>query len=263
MNTIELFQAGDLTGALSAAVGEVKSDPTDVAARYRFCELLCFAGDWDRAATHLNAIFEQEPSMGGVVALVRQLMRAAEARERWLTEGTRPELVEPSGEDVELRLKAAEEQRAGNAAAAKELLDQAESMRSSPAGTLNGEPFDEWRDLDDMTAACAELLTADGRYSWIPWGQIESLDMEPPQRPLDTLWRPIKASQGKLPAGRLYMPVLYVGSSQSDDDRIRLGRFTDWRGEDGEPIRGVGRREFLTGDVTQSVLAIEQLVFES
>ncbi len=49
MNASELYEAGQLHEAVEAAISDVKGKPTDITLRYRLAELLCFAGDFDRA----------------------------------------------------------------------------------------------------------------------------------------------------------------------------------------------------------------------
>ena len=45
----------------------------------------------------------------------------------------------------------------------------------------------------------------------------------------------------------------------SADDRIRLGRMTDWRGGEGAPVRGIGQRLFAFGDEDVSILELKQI----
>jgi type VI secretion system protein ImpE len=55
----ELLDAGKLAGAIEAATAEVKANPTDVPRRTTLFELLCFAGDWDRAEKQIDVIGQQ------------------------------------------------------------------------------------------------------------------------------------------------------------------------------------------------------------
>jgi type VI secretion system protein ImpE len=55
--------------------------------------------------------------------------------------------------------------------------------------------------------------------------------------------------------------VLYAGASGEADETVRLGRFTDWRGGDGEPVRGVGQRTFLVGQESRTILEIQEITF--
>ena len=58
-----------------------------------------------------------------------------------------------------------------------------------------------------------------------------------------------------------YLPVLYPDSSRSDDDRVRLGRMTDWRDLGGGLYQGVGQHVFLAGKEEKPLLEIRELLF--
>ena len=49
------------------------------------------------------------------------------------------------------------------------------------------------------------------------------------------------------PDGDVFLPVLYPGAAAETDDLLRLGRKTEWRGGEGQPVRGVGQRTFWIG----------------
>jgi type VI secretion system protein ImpE len=56
----ELVQGGLLHAAIENVTQAVKHDPTDVMLSTVLFELLCFAGDWDRAEKQLDVIGHQE-----------------------------------------------------------------------------------------------------------------------------------------------------------------------------------------------------------
>ena len=49
MNAAELYKAGQLAEAITAATDEVKRHPSEANPRGFLAELLCFAGDFERA----------------------------------------------------------------------------------------------------------------------------------------------------------------------------------------------------------------------
>ena len=60
----ELYKSGQLAEAIAAAGDEVKRHPADAARRGFLAELLCFAGDFDRADKQLDAIGASGPADG-------------------------------------------------------------------------------------------------------------------------------------------------------------------------------------------------------
>jgi type VI secretion system protein ImpE len=63
------------------------------------------------------------------------------------------------------------------------------------------------------------------------------------------------------PDGEVFLPALYAGASAESDNRLRLGRMTEWRGDDNEPVRGAGQRIFWVGGEERPILEIKTLSF--
>ena len=100
-------------------------------------------------------------------------------------------------------------------------------------------------------------------FHWIPINRVETIEFRVPERPRELLWRPTHMIVRGGPDGEVFLPTLYPGSHAESDDRIRLGRFTDWTGDEGGPIRGLGQRMYLCGDQDQSMLEFEQITFNN
>jgi type VI secretion system protein ImpE len=259
MNAKQHYQAGNLREAVAAALEEVKNHPGDAGKRGFLCELLCFAGDLERADRQLDVLAGQDPQALDV-SLFRQLIRAEQARQEFYTDGRLPEFLD--GEItpcLRLHLEAAVLLRAGKPAEAASLLARAEEHRPKVTCTYNGQAFDEFRDLDDLTASFFEVLTSTGKYYWIPLERVESAEFRPPKQPRDLLWRSVHMIVRGGPDGEVYLPVLYAGSAADPDDNVRLGRLTQWRGEAGTPVRGFGQRMFLVGNDDRPILELPAL----
>ncbi|MBX3411211.1 MAG: hypothetical protein KF708_00735 [Pirellulales bacterium] len=259
MNAKELYQLGDLTAAVTAALDEVKKHPTDTARRGFLCELLAFTGDMERVDKQLDALGHQDPQALMGVALFRQLVRGELARQQFYQAGAVPEFLDLPGDGLKLHLEASILLREGKADEAVALLAKAEEERPHPSGTCNGEPFDDLRDCDDLTASFFEVLTSTGKYYWVPIEAVQYLEFRPPQRPRDLLWRRAHMIVRGGPDGEVYLPTIYAGAAAEADDPLRLGRATDWRGGDGAPVSGRGLRTFLVGDRDRTILELETL----
>lgn len=262
MTASELYQAGQLTAAIQAAIDEVKKNPADVGRRAFFCEMLCFAGDLERADKQIDTIITQKPDAGVTASLFRQLIRAEQSRTEVLQQGRAPETLAAPTPSMELILQASLASREGRGADAAALLEQAEAARPVVKGTCDGTPFEGLRDLDDLTAGVCEVLTSTGKYYWIPWETIELIEFRAPEHPRDLLWRPAKMTVRGGPDGEVYLPVIYSGTATQDDDSLRLGRSTDWQGEEGGVIRGVGQRTWLIGEEDRPLLSLQTLIFD-
>jgi len=261
MNAAQCYQAGQLYEAIASATSAVKSAPQDAAARGLFCELLCFAGELERADKQLDALAQLDPQLAVGVALWRQLIRAEQARRQFYSEGRLPEYLDRPSPELECRLKATVFLRDGQAGEAARLLDQAESQRARVRGACDGHDFDDLRDLDDLTASFFETLTSTGKYYWIPIERVERLELHPCHRPLDLLWRRANMTVRGGPDGEVFLPTIYAQSEKAGDEQALLGRTTRWQGGDGNPVRGIGQRTLLVGDQDRPILEIGCLEF--
>lgn len=259
MNSKELYQLGDLAAAVTAGLDEVKKHPTDTARRGFLCELLCFTGDMERVDKQLDALGHQDPQAMVGVALFRQLVRGELARQQFFGAGAVPELLDVPSDLLKLHLEASILLREGKPAEAVEVLAQAEAQRPKVSGTCNGEPFEDLRDCDDMTAGFFEVVTSTGKYYWVPIESVEFVEFRPPQRPRDLFWRRAHMIVRGGPDGEVYLPTIYAGTAAEGDDQLRLGRATDWRGGDGSPVAGRGLRTFLFGEQDRTILELETL----
>jgi type VI secretion system protein ImpE len=260
MNAREHFDAGNLNDAVAAALEDVKKAPTDTGKRSFLAELLCFAGDLERADKQLDALGHQDPQVMVGVALFRQLIRAEQARQQFYSDGRVPDFLNQEiSPDMRRHLEAAVLLREGKQKEAADILGHAESERPKLTGMCNDQPFDELRDLDDLNASYFEVLTSTGKYYWIPLNRVDSVEFAAPKRPRDLLWRMAHMSVRGGPEGEVFLPVLYAGSHAAKEDPIRLGRATEWQGEPGALVRGLGQHMFLIGGEAMSIMELKTL----
>jgi type VI secretion system protein ImpE len=270
-----LFRAGNLAAAISAANAEVRRSPADLRSRVLLAELLVFAGNIERADTILDAASQTDPSAAVVIAEFRQLLRADLARRQFSREGRVPEFLDEPTPALRAALAAQVAQRGGNLAEAAARAAEAEALRPRVPGTLDqaggeqvggeqaggGIAFDDFRDLDDRYAAFIEVLTTTGKYFWVPTERIGSIRFHAPKRPRDLAWRRATISVNRGPDGEVYIPAIYDSADPDLPDRYRLGRGTDWAGEEAGLVRGTGQRVFLAGDDAYPIMEIAELRF--
>jgi type VI secretion system protein ImpE len=261
MTAKQLFEAGKLAEALAAAGDEIKKRPLDEACRWFLAELLCFAGELDRADKQLDLISTQDPKSIAGAALFRQLVRAELARQEFFRDGRVPEFLGVPGPVLKAHLAASIELRLGNPSGAASILAKARDETPTVTGSCNGAAFENLLDQDDLCAPFLEVLTSTGKYYWVALETIDNLEFRPPKRPRDLLWRQAEMSVHGGPYGDVYVPCLYAGTAASSDDLFRLGRATDWSSEEAGPVRGTGQRVFLIGDQDRSIMEITKIEF--
>jgi type VI secretion system protein ImpE len=256
-----LFEAGKLRDAIAVMNAEVRRHPGDTERRGFLADLLCLSGNLERADTQFDAIAQQETSFAPGVALVRQLIRGEQARRQFFDAGRTPELIGAPPDHLRLAIRASVELRSGDSAAAARLLAEAEELRPHSAGHCDGVGFDDFRDLDDLTAGFFEVITSTGKYYAIPVEKVMAIEFRAPERPRDLTWRRAYMSVDNGPDGEVFFPAIYVPPSGDADDAACLGRSTDWIGGGTEPTRGVGQRSFLIGEDSVPIMQIQRIEF--
>ena len=198
MNAETLFKQGKLNEAIDALTAHLRERPEDARNRTFLFELLCFAGEFDRAAKHLD-VLAQASEGSAVGALLYQGVLQAER--------TRREKFESGGPE------------SGPAPA------------HALSGALNGKPFQSLMDADRRIGARVEVFAA-GAYLWLPYEHVASIEMKPPQRLRDLIWAPAVVRTGPSFQGRelgeVLLPALCPLSYEHPDDGVKLGRLTEW-----------------------------------
>lgn len=261
-NAKELFDAGNLQAAIDELTSEVKANPTDSKKRIFLFELLAFAGDWDRAERQVKVIANQSMEAGLGVQVYMNNIKAERDRSRLFSSGLRPNFITDPPAYIDLHLYAINRLREGNISEAREILDRAEEERPAFEGKLNGNSFSDFRDYNDLVGPVLEAIVQD-KYTWIPFEQINRIEIDPPKQLRDLVWTPARIESADGSSGEIYILTLYEGSGSHSNDQVRLGRMTDWK-EAGEGLYlASGLRLFLIDGEDRALLDVRSLEFDS
>ena len=230
MDAKELLRAGKLKEAIQALSLEVRDHPADTRRRTFLFELLCFAGEFDRAAKQIDVLAQASPD----AEIGASLYRLALAAER-----TRQALFEE-----------------------KQYPNQAVS---AVAGTLDGEPFETLEDADPRIGPRLEIFLA-GEYLWLPFEHIGSIQLGTPKLLRDLLWATAHVTPGpgfeNREFGDVLLPALCPLSWRHAADEVRLGRITEWQEEEELGAIPFGQKLLIAdGDREVPFLGIRELVF--
>jgi type VI secretion system protein ImpE len=230
MTAIQLFQLGDLKGAIQALGALLRDNPDDAKSRTFLFELLCFAGEYDRAEKHLAILAGASNDAEIGAAFYQGALHAERERKTLFENGAFPE----------------------------------ESVPRPSGGTLNGAPFQSLEDADERLGAQLEIF-ASGIYLWIPFAHISSIEMEAPKKLRDTLWatalvRTTPGFKGDA-LGEVLLPAVNPLSFRSTDGSLVLGRASDWvETPDGRQIP-VGQKMLIVDGDVFPFLEIRKLEF--
>src|ERR671917_695311 len=110
----DLYRAGKLDEAIQALGTSLRDNPTDMQKRTFLFELLCFAGEYDRAERQLDVVGHQSAKSEIGVLVYRNNLKAERDRRRLFSDGLQPHfLIEPPSY-VDLHLSAINRLREGN-----------------------------------------------------------------------------------------------------------------------------------------------------
>ncbi|MEO8026502.1 MAG: type VI secretion system accessory protein TagJ [Bryobacteraceae bacterium] len=235
MTSRELYQAGKLDEAIQALGGEVRDNPTDARRRTFLFELLCFAGDWERAAKHLNILAGENKQTDLGAMLYRSALHADRQRHELFEKKEYPSGPLP------------EDNRGGT-------WTDAEGASHT---------FESIEDADPRIGARLEMFTA-GAYMWMPFAHIERIEIQKPSRLRDLLWSQALVRSGPsfkgTELGEILLPVISPFSYKHPDGNVRLGRLTVWEPE-GEDALPYGQRSFMIDGEDVPLLELRSVEF--
>jgi type VI secretion system protein ImpE len=255
------LDAGNLATAVEAALGLVKSNPTDQSARTFLFELSCFSGDWDRAERQLDVIGHQDANTAIGSLIYRQNLSAERDRIKFFAEGLRPETPETPPAFVEDLFKANDLLREGKTEEARELLDSVEENRPAYSCTVNGEDFSDFRDYNDSTMCVFEAIVKDS-YVWLPFENVAKIEFLERKSLRDIFWPQAQFELTNGTNGEMFIPSLYANTWKNSDDQVRLGRSVDWRDAGDEIYIGEGTRLYTMDGKDRSILDIKSIEFK-
>jgi len=233
MNPQELYRAGRLTDAIKALSAELRDNPTDAKRRTFLFELLCFAGEYERADKQLEVLGQAGPPSEMGVLLYRSALYAERQRQDLFSRGEFPE--------------------------------EREEAEASRGGMLNGKQFSVFSDTDPRIGARLELFAA-GNYLLLPLEHVASIQIPPPKRLRDLIWTP--AAVRTTPSfkgtelGEVMLPVLAPFSWKNPDEAVRLGRATVWERPEGIDYQvPFGQKMWLVDEEEIPFLELRELEF--
>ncbi|MGI4853955.1 MAG: type VI secretion system accessory protein TagJ [Janthinobacterium lividum] len=230
MEASALYKAGQLGSAIEALGLDLRKQPADTRRRIFLFELLCFAGEYDRASKQLDILASRGKDAESGAMLYRAALHAQRTREDMFAKGQLPK---------------------GGAAL-------------SLAGFCDDVAFSTFADEDDRIGANLEVFIA-GSYTWIPFRYIERIDMEEPTRLRDLLWAPAILHTTKAfrlqDLGQVLLPVLAPLSWKHPDDAVRLGRTSVWVEDDAQGAIPAGQKMFVADGESIPLLQVRELSF--
>jgi type VI secretion system protein ImpE len=231
MDAVALYRAGQLKPAITALGDELKKQPLDARRRTMLFELLCFAGEYDRAEKQLDMLADSTKEAIAGILVYKAALHAERTRQEMFARGQFP----------------------------------ADTPGPSGPGVVNGAPVASFTDVDPRIGDHLEVFIA-GSYTWIPLEYVASLAIEAPTKLRDLIWAPARLEV--TPAfrmqelGEVLLPVLSPLSWKHEDDAVRLGSTTVWEEDERFGSVPFGQKVFAADDEEMALLEVRTLTFE-
>ena len=226
-----------MTETIKTLGAELRDNPGDIRRRTFLFELLCFAGEYERADRQLEVLAQGGPSTELGVLLYRSALYAQRQREDLFARGEFPNALPDEGVPVTTR-----------------------------GGSLNGHSFQSLTDADSRVGARLEIFAA-GNYLLLPLEHVSSICIPAPKLLRDLLWtsaaiRTAPSFRGA-ELGEVLLPVLSPFSWKHKDEMVRLGRMTVWEEEDGRDVAvPFGQKMWLVDGEEIPFLELRELEFD-
>lgn len=243
MDARETLRSGDPRGALEQLKQEVRKAPREARLRTFLFQMFCVFAEWERALNQLTVAAELDPLAVPMAQAYRAAIRCEMLRERVFA-GTRTPTVFGQPEAwMPLLFEANRLLAAGSAEEGAGLRDAAFEQAPAAPGSADGRKFEWIADADQRLGPMLEAIV-DGKYYWVPFHRLQTLDVEAPEDLRDQVWMPARFVWTNGGESFGFIPTRYPGSAAADP-ALALSRRTEWREEAGW-VLGLGQRTLAT-----------------
>jgi type VI secretion system protein ImpE len=260
MSAKHYIQEGKPEEALQALQEEIRKNPADPKLRTFLFQLLALLGEWDRALTQLNVAGDLDAETLPMVQTYREVLRCERLRKDIYSGLKTPQIFGEPQQWIALLVQALKLSADQQHKEAQLLRDQAFELAPATAGTINGQAF-EW--LADADARLGPVLEAivNGQYYWIPFSQIQSIQIDEPADLRDVVWMPVHFVWVNGGDAVGLIPTRYPDSENHQESAIKLARKTEWTKLNDETFIGFGQRLFITNNNDYSLMDVREITF--
>jgi type VI secretion system protein ImpE len=219
--------------------------------------MFCVQGEWDRALNQLTVASELDATSVPMAQAYRATIRCEMLRERVFSGRRTPTVFGDPEPWMPLLIEANRLLAAGNDEQAASLRDEAFADAPAVAGDIDGRAFAWIADADPRLGPMLEAIV-DGKYYWLPFHRLRTLEIEAPADLRDQVWMPALFTWANGGESVGFIPTRYPGSAASGDGQLALARRTEWR-EKGTWFLGLGQRMLATDAEEVALMDLRRL----
>jgi type VI secretion system protein ImpE len=245
MQAENYLQQGDLPQTLLELQNQIRKQPADPKLRIFLFQLLAVLGQWERALAQLKVLGELDASTLLMVQTYRTAIQCEALRAEVFAGKHTPLVFGDPQQWLALLVEALRLDAEGHIPQAMTLRNQALELAPAASGAIDGTDFAWIADADSRLGPVLEGIV-NGRYYWIPFQQIRKIELEAPTDLRDVVWMPAQFTWINGGGASGLIPTRYPGAENSEDNRIRLARKTEWEEIAAGVSRGSGQRLLAT-----------------
>jgi type VI secretion system protein ImpE len=255
----QAVRSGDPDAALKTLQEQVRHNPSDAKLRVFLFQLLCVAGQWDRALNQLNVAADLDASTLAMAQMYREALQCEGLRAEVFAGKRSPVIFGEPPDWVALLIESLLVRGTDRSRESEPLRERAFEAAPETAGSIDGQPFAWIADADMRIGPICEAII-NGRYYWVPFDRLSAIDLDPPVDLRDVVWMPahFQFANGGETVGLI--PTRYPGSESSDDPQVRLARKTVWHEPAPEVFIGLGQRVLATDTGEHAIMDLRKIV---
>ena len=202
-------------------------------------------GQWERALTQLNVAGDMDASTLAMVQTYREALQCEVLREQVFAGNRAPLVFGAPQEWIALLLEALRLNGQDQHSHASDIRAKAFEAAPATSGSLGTDSF-EWIAAADPRLGPVLEAVVNGKYYWIPFNRIKSIEIEAPEDLRDFVWTPAQFTWANGGQAVGLIPTRYPASHEAADPAVKLSRLTDWQGVGDDTFFGLGQRLLAT-----------------
>ncbi len=251
------LRTGDARRALEQLKQEVRKAPRDARLRIFLFQLFCVFGEWERAVAQLTVAAQLDPATVPMAQAYRAAIRCEVARTKVFAGARSPTIFGDPEPWMSLLVEAVRLLAGGQESDAAGLRDAAFDQAPAMAGSIDGAAFEWITDADPRLGPMLEAMV-DGKYYWVPFHRLRTLEIEPPADLRDKVWLPAHFVWANGGDSLGFVPTRYPGSQTASDQALALAGRTEWH-EQGAWSLGLGQRMLATDAGEFAVMDVRRI----
>lgn len=254
----ELVRQGKLQDALKDLQDNVRKQPENSRYRAFLFQLLAVLGSWERALNQLKVVSDLEVKALPMLHVYSGAIQCEALRREIFAGKRRPLLLGEPPEWIAMSLESLRLIGEGEYDKAVSLRDRAFDLAPTSSGTIDGQPFEWIADADSRLGPVLEVIL-NGKFYWVPFQQVREISIPEPTDLRDLVWLPAEFTWTNAGKAHGLIPTRYVGSENSDDPLIQLGRKTEWAELADGVHRGLGQRMLATDKDEYPLMEVREI----